>query len=117
MDFTRFIRSFAYAWKGLKYLFRKEQNARIHLFVAGVVLPAGILLDLTFPEWGIIVLCMGWVLFAEALNTAAERLTDLVHPGRSDLAGRVKDLSAGAVLISVITSVITGLLIFGSKIS
>ena len=55
-----------------------------------------------------------WV--AEGLNTALERLTDLVSPGFHPLAGKAKDIAAGAVLITVIGAVSIGIIIFGPRL-
>jgi diacylglycerol kinase (ATP) len=53
---------------------------------------------------------------AEALNTAFELLTDVASPGFDPLAGRAKDVAAGAVLISAIGSMAIGALIFVPRI-
>ena len=57
-------------------------------------------------------LCFGIVLAAEGFNTAIERLVDLVSPGFHPIAGDVKDVAAGAVLICAIVSAIVGAIIF-----
>jgi diacylglycerol kinase len=52
------------------------------------------------------------VLITETLNTAIEKLVDLVSPGYNQLAGLVKDIAAGAVFMAAVTSLIIGLLVF-----
>jgi len=52
-------------------------------------------------------------LIAEAINSAIESVVDLVEPDKHPLAGRAKDIAAGAVLIASINSVIIGVVIFG----
>ena len=64
-------------------------------------------------EWCALVLAMAMVLTAETLNTAIEAIADLVSPGFHPLAGRAKDVAAGAVLIAALGSVAIGLLVFG----
>ena len=59
-----------------------------------------------------IVGCIGGVLAAEAFNTAIERLVNLVSPQWHPIAGEVKDIAAGAVLITAIAAAIIGLMIF-----
>jgi diacylglycerol kinase (ATP) len=49
-------------------------------------------------------------------NTAIEFLIDLVSPEYNKKAGLVKDMSAGAVLITAVTALIIGLLIFMPKL-
>jgi len=106
------IRSFSYALKGLAFVFRSELNARIHTAIAILVVVMGIVLGISRIEWIIIILCIGIVFAAEILNTSIERLVDIVSPQISEKAGIVKDIAAGAVLLSAVFSVITGFLIF-----
>lgn len=67
-------------------------------------------------EWAVILLCILIVMALEAMNSALEYLTDLVSPDYHPLAGKAKDMAAGAVLLASIGSVIIGLLILGPKI-
>lgn len=106
------LKSFAYAWKGIGSFVRKEHNAWIHCSAIIVVTTAGFLFNITRTEWLIIFLCFGIVLAAEAFNTAIERLVNLVSPGYHPIAGDVKDIAAGAVLICAITAAIIGGAIF-----
>ena len=58
------------------------------------------------------ILCFGVVLAAEGFNTAIERLVNLVSPERNPIAGDVKDIAAGSVLICAIVAAIVGIIIF-----
>ncbi len=115
-SFRKRIKSFKYAFKGILLLLKTQHNAWIHLTITAIVIIAGVLFELTTNEWTIIVLCIGFVLSAEAVNTAIEYLTDLVSPEWDEKAGKIKDLAAGAVLIAAIAAATSGILIFGSKI-
>ena len=106
------IKSFGYAFKGIASLIRKEHNAWIHCTAIVLVTLAGFHFGITPTEWCIVVLCFGLVLAAEGFNTAIERLVDLVSPDFHPIAGDVKDVAAGAVLICVIVSAIVGLIVF-----
>ena len=106
------LKSFVYAGKGIITLFKHEHNAWIHCIFTILVITAGFYFDVTKSEWVTLVLCIGIVFAAEAFNTAIEKLTDLVSPDIHPLAGKAKDLAAGAVLISAITAAIIGLIIF-----
>ena len=110
------LRCFAYALKGISVLISKQVNFRIHLFAVIAVVLGGIILDVSLMEWIILILCMGLVLMLEALNTAIEYTIDLVSPGYHELAGKIKDISAAAVLIAALTSTLIGLIIFIPKI-
>ena len=105
--------SFRFAFSGLWYALRTQRNTRIHLTVAAVVVALGIWLGLSFTEWAVLVLTIGFVLVSEMLNTVAESLVDLVSPEYHPQAKIVKDVTAGAVLLGAILAVIVGLLVLG----
>lgn len=110
------LRSFRFAGQGIIDLFRFENNAKVHLLIAGIVLLAGIYFRLSRTEWIIIVTQIGLVWTAEAFNTAIEKLCDFVSPGLHPQIKVIKDLSSGAVLILAISAVIVGLIIFGGHL-
>lgn len=110
------IKSFGFAFKGIKTAFKKGYNLHIQIFAAVIATLLGFVLNITITEWVVIILCIGLVLSAEIFNSAIEQLTDLVSPERNEKAGKVKDLAAGAVLVSAIASAIIGLIIFLPKI-
>lgn len=116
MDFQKRIKSFSYALHGIRLLFSSQANARIHLLVTLLVIIAGTLFGISTAEWLVIVVCISLVIAMEAMNTAVEWLTDLVSPEYHPLAGKVKDVAAAAVLITVIGAVAAGLLIFVPRI-
>lgn len=109
------LRSFRFAGQGVIDLFRYENNARVHLLVAGLVVVAGLWLKLSRVEWAIILTQIGLVWAAEAVNTALEKLCDFVSPGLHPQIKAIKDLSSGAVLILAITAVVVGVLVLGGK--
>ncbi|MBI5916289.1 MAG: diacylglycerol kinase family protein [Bacteroidetes bacterium] len=110
------LNSFRYAWAGIASLISSQANARIHLAAAGFVVAAGCYFELDKTEWCIVALTIAFVFVAESFNTALEHLTDLVSPQQHPLAGKAKDVAAGAVLVAAIGAVIVGLLIFLPKV-
>ena len=110
-DFKKQLRSFGYAWKGIRCCVGKEQNLSFHLIVTVLTIIAGFLLDITRTDWMIVILCIGVVIAAELFNTAIEKLVDLVSPERHPIAGQVKDIAAGAVLVCASTAAIIGLVV------
>ena len=104
------LKSFVYAFKGIGSLLKKEHNAWIHC--TAIVTIAGFYYGITPTEWCIVLLCFGMVLAAEAFNTAIERLVNLVSPDFHPIAGDVKDVAAGAVLICAIAAALIGGIIF-----
>jgi len=112
----RVIKSFGPAANGIKFLFQSERNAIVHVLVLLLVIVAGIYFQLTVVEWMFIAMAAGFVLCTEAINTAIEHLMNFIHPEQHAKVGIIKDLAAGAVLLSVIASVVVGTLIFAPKV-
>lgn len=110
--FKRLFKSFNYAFRGLVKTFREEQNLRIQVFVAFLVVLLGWFLDINKIEWCIIILAIGMVLLAEIINTAVEFVTDVLKPRIDDYVKVIKDIMAAAVMASSIIAVIIGLIIF-----
>jgi len=108
--------SICYAAKGIRQFFQKEANARIHLAATAAVLTGIFYFHINGAELLALVIVTGMVWGAEIMNTAIEYLVDLVHPGYHPRAGLIKDLAAGAVLVTSITALITGCIIFLPKI-
>lgn len=106
------LKSFTYAWKGIKRTVCCEHNMWIHMTIAVLTIIAGIVFEIQRMEWIAVILCIGMVSAAEAFNTAIERLVNLVSPEWQPLAGEVKDIAAGAVLICAIAAAFVGLMIF-----
>lgn len=108
--------AFSYACQGIKHAFLNEKNMRIHCTITGIVLLLGWFVQLTRFEWLFVLFAIGGVIALELMNTAIERLVDLVTAEFHPLAKQAKDISAGAVFIYSILSVIVGLIIFIPKI-
>lgn len=107
------LASFRFASAGLWDVVRTQRNFRIHLGVTAVVIVMGLWLGVSRQEWASLLLSIGRVLVAEIFNTGAEVLVDLTSPTYHPLAKRVKDLAAGAVLLSAGVAVVVGLLLLG----
>ena len=110
------INSFGYAFNGLKILVREEHNARIHLLSAFFTVIAAILLKVSAIEWVALVLAMGFVITIEIINSAIENIANFISPERHDTIKIIKDLSAAGVLLSAVTALVIGLIIFLPKI-
>ena len=116
MSWKKRIRSFYYAFKGLADVVRSQANMRIHLLAAAAALFAAWFFNISPSEWMILILVIGMVLSAEVMNTAIEYLTDLISPAQHPLAGKAKDAAAAAVLLSALTAVVIGGIIFLPRI-
>lgn len=113
---TARLRSFVFAWRGLRRLVREEHNARLHLAAALAVVGAGLFLRVSVADWRWLVLAIALVWLAEAFNTAIENLCDRVEPAFDPAIGRVKDMAAGAVLIASLAAASIGLLTLGPPV-
>ena len=105
-------KTFSDAWNGFKIAFKEERNLRIHTGAMLIVVMLGVYFHITSIEWIVLVITIGIVVCLELVNSAIENLTDLVTKERQPLAGKVKDISAAAVLFASVISVVVGLLIF-----
>lgn len=108
-------RSFKYAWQGIIVSFRSEANLKIHLIIASLVIVCGFLFKISVQEWLICIICFGLVISMELMNTVVETLVDYISTDLHPLAGKAKDIAAGAVLVSAILAAIAGLIIFVPK--
>lgn len=106
------IKSFGYAFRGIASFVCKEPHAWIHCTATVVVTLLGFYCGISSMEWCVVLLCIGMVLAAEAFNTAIERFVDLVSPDYHPLAGEVKDIAAGAVLMVAIVAAVIGGIVF-----
>ncbi|MBK7174884.1 MAG: diacylglycerol kinase family protein [Bacteroidales bacterium] len=106
------FRSFGFAFAGIKYFLKTQQNAWVQIIIAIIALLLSAFFSVNTIEWCVVLICIGAVLGMEAMNTAIEKLCDTLHPGLNEGIKRVKDTAAGAVLIVSFIAVIIGLIIF-----
>lgn len=110
------LMSFSYAFNGLKILFKEEHNSRIHFVATVAVLILGIISDLNTYEWTAIIFSIGFVITTEIINTAIENIADFISVDKNENIKKIKDLSAAAVLISALTALSIGLIVFIPKV-
>lgn len=110
------LRSFVYAFSGIKELIAHTPNARIHLVIAFMTIVLGFAFRISNSEWIAVCICIGMVLGMEALNSALENLSDFVCKETDHRIKKVKDLAAGGVLLVAIASFAVGCIIFLPKI-
>jgi len=91
----------------------QEPNARLGLVISVAVLVLASWLEVERRDWALLVFAIGFVLAAEAANTALEALADRVAPAKHPLVAKAKDAAAGGVLIAAVTAAAVGLLVLG----
>jgi diacylglycerol kinase (ATP) len=108
--------SFGHALRGIQAALKSELHLRFHAGATVMVIGLGFYLDLNHMEWALVALAIAAVWSAELLNTAVEALTDLVSPAYHPLAGKAKDVAAGAVLLAALGAAVVGLIVFGERV-
>ena len=100
-----------HAWNGVKTAFASERNLKLQMVIYVIILVVAVLVGLSFLEIAMIILTATVVVALEMVNTAVEHFADVVEPQYSKVVERIKDFTAGAVLITSIAAVIVGLLL------
>jgi len=112
MNWRKERKRFACAWAGIVAAVKKEAHMRIHIASAIVAIIAAAIFHISKLEWLILLLTIGTVITLELVNTAIERVVDLVTADFHPLAKAAKDIAAGAVLVAAVVAVIVGIIIF-----
>ncbi|MBM3186837.1 MAG: diacylglycerol kinase family protein [Bacteroidetes bacterium] len=106
------LKSFGFAFKGIFHLIKNERNFKIQVVVFILVLILSCLLGISKIELIIVLVCSMTVLAMEGINTSIERLCDEKDLNFNHKIKIIKDVAAGAVLISSIFSFVIGFIIF-----
>ncbi len=110
--FKRLFKSFIYAFKGLFRVLREEQNLKIQSFFGVLAICLGFILGIKPVEWCFIIVSIFLVLLMEIVNSAVERVTDVLKPRIHQYIKEIKDIMAAAVMLASLVSVIIGGIIF-----
>jgi len=108
--------SFLSSVVGILEIFKTQRNARIILAVAIIVVIIGLSFQITLVEMAILILTIGLVFVSEVFNTMTEEILDIISPQYNHKARIIKDIAAGAVLVSCLISMAVGCLIFLKRI-
>ncbi|MDD3789612.1 MAG: diacylglycerol kinase family protein [Petrimonas sp.] len=111
------LKSFVYAFQGIKTMFRETPNALIHLILTILAITLGFILRISTGEWLAVCIVIGLVFAAEAINTAVEKLADYACEKQPDpTIKKVKDLAAAGVLFAALAALAVGIVVFLPKI-
>lgn len=116
LSIRKLIKSFGYAFGGIRLAFKHNLNIRIDFIVAFLVIIAGIYFRVNAFEMGILGVMILLVICAEMINTAIEEVVNLLINEHRQEAKIAKDVSAGMVLLTAMGSAIVGVLIFLPRI-
>lgn len=116
MSFKRFLNSFKYSVEGLTYGYGNEQSLWIHGICSIIAILLGIILQISFNQWAIVIIALVLILAVELLNTAIEAVVDLVTSEIHPLAKIAKDCASAAAFVSSIMAFVIFCFIFIPKI-
>ena len=112
INIKRLVNSFKYAFKGLIKVFREEQNFRVQIFFAAIIVICGLFLRIGRSEWALVAIAISIVLLMEVINSAVERITDALKPRIDKYAKEIKDIMAAAVFLSSLLAAVIGIIVF-----
>lgn len=106
------IKAFGYAFSGVFQCFRQETHLKLHAVIALLVIGLAVFFDVSKTDWIRLLLAVTLVIAFEMLNSAIEKLCNIVMPERDPRIQYIKDVSAGAVLVVCIFAVVAGVSVF-----
>lgn len=112
LSLTQFSKSIRYAAKGFRFVFTHEQNFRIQIAIALLVIVAMLYFRVSGIQAVILVVSIVAVLVLEVINSIFEHLIDLLKPRLHYVVGEIKNMMAAAVLLASLSAVIVGVIIF-----
>ena len=117
-DYKRhtFFGGFRYAGKGIITAIQEENNLLVQFSASMLVIVFGVALRLTTVEWCICITMCFLVMALELVNTSFENLCDRVTLENDEKIKKIKDISAGAVLMMSICAIIIAGIIFIPKV-
>lgn len=104
--------AFKAAFEGLYQAFKSEAHLQLHLVIAVIVIAAGIYFSISKAEWFAVSICITLVVVLELVNSALEKMCDLYSKEFDLRIKYIKDVAAGAVLVTSIFAAIVGLVLF-----
>lgn len=109
---TSLREAFTHAGNGINLAFRTERNLQVQTIIFVLALVLAFIIKLSFLEMAIIILVATMIITLEMVNTAVEHFADIVEPQYSGTIKLIKDITAGAVMLASLSSIVIGLLIF-----
>ncbi|CAM3925386.1 diacylglycerol kinase [Arcobacter cloacae] len=106
-----FFKNTSYAIKGLLDLIKNETSFKIELIITLLLIPVIIFIDTSLTNKALMFITLMGMILAETINSAIERVVDLVTLEHHDMAGRAKDVGSAIVFISIFIFVVTWLIV------
>lgn len=107
----RLIMATKYSWQGFVATYQNEEAFRQEVWLACVLIPAGLWLGDTGIEKVLLVGSVLLLMIIELLNSAVEAVVDRIGSERHELSGRAKDMGSSAVMLGIVILVLTWVLV------
>ncbi len=104
---TRIINAFGYSRQGLRAAYRYEAAFRQEVWLALILIPLALWLNLSAMSTVLLIGSVFLVLIVELVNSAIEAIVDRIGPEYHELSGRAKDVGSAAVLVALVLMVLT----------
>jgi diacylglycerol kinase (ATP) len=111
MPLRKWIKSANHAIEGILHAAKTQRHMRYHLYTAVLILLLSFSLGISWLEFAALVVLSIMVISVEMLNTAIEAITDVLFKEYDPRAKAIKDIAAGAVLITAMGAVVIGYII------
>ena len=98
----RLTNAFGYSLSGLRAAYRLEDAFRQEILLAGVLLPAALLLPVAATGRALLLASVFLVLIVELLNSAIEAAVDRISLDNHELSKVAKDIGSAAVMLSLV---------------
>ena len=108
----RLVKSFKYAFRGLVKTVREEQNLHIQITAGCLVVILAWFFQVTRLEWIMLIFAICLVILTEIINSAVERVTDVLKPRINSYVKEIKDIMAAAVMLASLLALVVGFIIF-----
>lgn len=110
------MKSVEYSVKGAFKLVTTEHSVMVQFFLGVLITIAGFYFEISATEWMMQIFAVGLVLSIEGLNTAAEKISDFIHPEYHEKIGFIKDIASGAVFFAAMAAIAVGAIIYYPKV-
>ena len=97
----RLLNATRYSWQGFRAAYHSEEAFRQEVWVAVVLIPAGLWLGDGGVEKVLLVGSVLLLMIVELLNSAIESVVDRFGPEWNEFAGRAKDMGSAAVFLAI----------------
>ena len=112
----RVLNACGYSLHGLASAFRHEDAFRQEVFLAAVLIPIALVLDVGGASKALMIASVLLVLIVELVNSAIETAVDRISFDQHQLSKRAKDIGSAAVALSLVNVAVVWLLVLVDRL-